>query len=110
MLLGGLTTITLAGNTGTIEWQSRTGANAFADLAGETSATLSTGALAVTTDFQAVVTSGTCAPATSTVATVVVNQTSVGGTASGTASPICAGGLTTITLAGNTGTIQWQRS
>src|SRR5258708_33602506 len=97
MLLGGLTTITLAGNTGTIQWQSRTGANAFADLAGETSATLSTGALAVTTDFQAVVTSGACAPATSPGATGGGDATRVGGTGRAAASPLCAGGVTTST-------------
>jgi hypothetical protein len=37
-------------------------------------------------------------------------QISVGGTATATASPICSGSSTTVSLSGNTGTIQWQQS
>ncbi len=43
-------------------------------------------------------------------ATITVNPVSVGGTATATASTMCNGGNTTISLAGNTGTIQWQES
>ena len=41
---------------------------------------------------------------------IYVNPTSVGGTASAAASSICSGTSTTITLAGFTGSIQWQQS
>ncbi len=42
--------------------------------------------------------------------TVTVNPTSVGGTATAAASPVCSGSGTTITLTGYTGIIQWQQS
>jgi hypothetical protein len=42
--------------------------------------------------------------------TVTVNPTSVGGTATPTASTVCSGSGTAISVAGNTGTIQWQQS
>src|SRR5207249_70902 len=49
------------------------------------------------------------APATSTVATVTVSPTSVGGTATAAASTVCSNSATTITLNGFTGSIQWQK-
>ena len=41
---------------------------------------------------------------------VTVSPTSVGGTATAGASSVCSGSSTTITVAGYTGTIQWQQS
>jgi hypothetical protein len=52
------------------------------------------------------VTSGSCsAIATNSTATVYA-----GGTASGTPNPICDGGSVTLSIAGNTGTKQWQQN
>ncbi len=39
---------------------------------------------------------------------VTINPTSVGGTATPTASPVCSGSTTTVSVTGYTGTIQWQ--
>ena len=51
---------------------------------------------------------GNISPAAST--TVTINPTSVGGTAAATASTVCSGSDTTITLSGYTGSIQWYYS
>uniref|UniRef100_UPI0037C10282 beta strand repeat-containing protein n=1 Tax=Flavobacterium sp. TaxID=239 RepID=UPI0037C10282 len=65
--------------------------------------------IAGTTYYYCVV-SGTCSPTiTSAVSgAITVSPTSVAGTITGTAS-ICSGATTILTLAGNVGTIQWQR-
>ena len=74
---GSGTTITNTGYTGTIQWQSRTGANAFANLTDETNATVNTGNLTTTTDFRAVVTSSPCSGTFSTTNTITVNHAPV---------------------------------
>ena len=79
-------------------------------MSGETSATLSTGSLTQKTWYRATVTSGVCSSANSSVATVDVSPTSVGGTATATLTTVCTGSGTTITLTGYTGTIQWYSS
>lgn len=72
------TTINLSGHTGTIQWQSSTDNSSFADLGGETSASLSTGNLTATTYFRAVLTSGGC-DAFSTTAQVSVRPDFISG-------------------------------
>ena len=73
--------------------------------------TQATGNLAATTYYVCVI---TCASSglyvTTDTATVNVSPTSVGGTATATATNVCFGTGTTITLSGNTGAIQWQSS
>jgi len=59
--------------------------------------------------YRAIVYSGTCFTTSST-ATVTVSPASVGGTATAASSAICAGTNTTVTVAGYTGSIQWQQS
>jgi hypothetical protein len=67
------TNITLTGQTGSIvKWQSSTDGNNWSDIP-STANSLSTGALTQTTEYRAVVQSGVCGPATSSVATVNVN-------------------------------------
>lgn len=66
------------------------------------------GVLTQTTFFRAIVQSSTCTPLASSIATVTVDPISVGGTATAAASTVCSGSSTLITLAGNTGSIQWQ--
>lgn len=106
---GNTTTLTLAGYTGTIQWQSSADNSTWSDISGATSASYTTPALTTTTYYQAVVTSGVCASATTSVTTVTVNSVSVAGSITGT-STICSGTTTTLTLGGYTGTIQWQTS
>ena len=106
------TTIGLSGQTGGIvKWQASTdGASSWSDIASTTSP-LSTGDLTQTTEFRAVVQSGLCSPANSSVATVTVDAVSVGGTASPAAMHVCSGTGTTIGLSGQTGEIiKWQAS
>jgi gliding motility-associated-like protein len=111
---GGTTTLSLTGNTGTIQWQqSADGSTGWANVTGGTGATTAsytTPALTSTTYYRAVVSSGVCTPATSSTVTVTVSPASVAGTASAAASTVCSGGTTTLSLTGNTGTIQWQQS
>lgn len=104
------TVLTLAGNTGTIQWQSSTDNSTFTDIVGETGQTYTASNLTATTYYQAVITSGTCASATTPVVTITVDVPSVAGTVTGDAT-VCAGtNSTVLTLAGNTGTVQWQSS
>ena len=71
---GSSTTISLSGNTGTIQWMSSpTGANTWTNVVNGNSTTLNTGILSASTDFKAVVTSGLCSSATTSVVTVTVN-------------------------------------
>ena len=108
---GSNTTLTLVGYTGTIQWQSSPDGSAWSNIAGATTTPYTTtGGITATTYYRAVVTSGTCASANSTTVTVTVSPLSVGGTASAAPNPVCTGSNTTLTLAGYTGTIQWQSS
>jgi autotransporter-associated beta strand protein len=107
---GSGTTITLTSYTGTIQWYSSTDGSTYNIVSGQTSATLSTGNLTQKTWYRATVTSGVCGSADSSVATVDVSPTSVGGTATATLTTVCTGSGTTITLTDYTGTIQWYSS
>src|SRR5439155_12755434 len=108
LCVSGTSTITLSGSTGAIQWQSSSDNANFNDISGQTGTTLNTGTLTATTYYRARVTSGICASALSTVATVTVSPTSVGGTATAAVTPVCTGSGTTITLSGSTGANQWQ--
>jgi hypothetical protein len=105
--------ITLTGNTGTIQWQVSTDNNNFTNISGATASSLTSaqmGALPATRFYRAVVTSGACSSVNSPVVTVTVSPPSVAGTVSANQT-ICSGQTpSNITLAGNTGTIQWQVS
>ena len=74
---GSGTTITLTGNTGTIQWQSSTNGTDYSDISGATSSPLSTGNLTVKTWYKAKVTSGSCSAAYSSVADVTVNPAKI---------------------------------
>ena len=108
---GSSTTIALAGNNGLItKWQSSLDNSTWSDIV-STATTLPTGSLTTNTFFRAIVQSGACSSTNSTSSQVAVSATSVGGTATPTASPICSGTGTTISLAGYTGAIvKWQSS
>lgn len=82
--------VTLTGNTGTIQWQSSTDNITFSNIIEETSNTLSSaaiGPLTATKYFRAVVTSGVCSSATSGTVTISVSSTTWNGTAWSNGSP-----------------------
>jgi hypothetical protein len=93
---GSGTTITLSGHNGAIQWQSSADGVTFSDLVGETAVTLNTGPLTATTHFRAVVTSGVCPSANSTVAVVTVNAPPIFGTISGAVSRSGGSGLANV--------------
>ncbi len=108
------TTLTLSGYTGTItKWQSSPVidfSSGVVDIANTTTTQVATN-LTVTTYYRAVVTSGVCSSANSSVATITVSPLSVGGTITG-GGTICSGTNSTIfTLTGQVGSIiKWQSS
>ena len=105
-------TLSLSGQTGTVtKWQSSTnGGTNWIDINNTTTSQAYTN-LIITTQYRAVVQSGVCASANSSIVTITVNQPTVGGTVSADAT-VCYGTNTgTLTLIGQTGTItKWQYS
>ena len=102
--------LTLAGNTGAItKWQSAPSPfSTWTDIA-NTTATYTSGALTQTTQFRAVIQSGSCPAVNSSPVTITVDQNNIGGTVttSKTICPNATSGL--LTLGGNTGAvIKWQ--
>jgi len=113
---GGAITFTSAVYTGTsIQWEVSTtsATTGFVPIEGATAAsvTMNNIGYAALSKFyvRSVVTSGDCTLARSAIKTIVVNPSSVGGTASG-GGTICSGSIGTLKVSGNTGTIQWQSS
>lgn len=105
--------LTLSGHTGSVtKWQYSNDnfVSNIVDIS-NTSTTYTSGTLASTTYFRAVVTNSPCGAEYSSVAIVTITPTSVGGTLTGGTTPICLGsGTGTITLNGNTGSIiKWQK-
>jgi hypothetical protein len=105
-------TLTLAGQTGSVvKWQSSIdGFVTFNDIASTANSYIS-GALTQTTQFRAVVQSGSCSITNSIAATVTVSPTTVGGAVTG-GSTICLGSTSSVlTLSGHTGSVvKWQSS
>ena len=101
----------LSGQTGNVvKWQSSVSPfSVWSDIA-NTSTTYTSGLLAQTTQFRAVVLSGNCTSDNSAATTVTVDPVSVGGTLSSGVTQIYLGQTTgTIILSGYTGTIvKWQ--
>jgi len=104
------TTLTLSGNTGSVQWQSSLDNTTFLPINGQTASTYTATNLTATTYFRAAVSSGVCAAVYTSPATITVNPTSIGGTVTG-GSTVCSGINTTLlTLNGYTGNIKWQSS
>ena len=111
------TTINLSGNTGTIQWQqSANGTTGWANVSGgsgATTATYTTPNLNATTYYRAVVTSGVCVSANSTVAQVTVNQSIVvannGTKTDASCNGTATGSITLGTISGGNGSynINW---
>ena len=104
--------LTLTGNTGSVlRWESSINSGTNWSPIVNTNTTYTSGALAQTTAFRAVVQNGTCLIENSDTTITTVDPSTVGGTVSG-GTTICEG-LTsgTLTLAGHTGNIvRWESS
>jgi Fungalysin metallopeptidase (M36)/Fungalysin/Thermolysin Propeptide Motif len=104
--------LTLSGNAGTIaRWESSTDNFATNTPIANTTNTLNYTDLTQTTQYRAVVQFGTCDPAYSIPATITVNNTSIAGMVTGSASVCSTSNSGTLTLTGYTGSITgWQSS
>jgi hypothetical protein len=106
------TTLTLSGAVGVISWSKSTDYTAvtptWTTVTGAL-ATLATGTLTTTTAFRAKLVSGSCLDYTTPI--VVTVKPSTTATVSGTASTLCSGLTTSLTVADyGSGTIQWQKA
>ncbi len=114
--IGSSTTMTLSGHTGSVvRWERRLLPSATWTNVNNTTTTYTyTPGSVGTWEFRALVQSGSCSQAYSSVLQVVVDPTSVGGTTSGGNSPICINSPTgNILLSGYTGNVvrwQWRRN
>jgi hypothetical protein len=100
--------LTLASNTGSIQWQSSSDNINFNNIAGATSATLTSGqmgAINATTYYRAIVTNGSCAAATSN--TITINTSSSPTLSSTTGASRCGTGTVTLQATAAAGTINW---
>ena len=96
------TTLTLSGNTGTIQWQSSTDNINFTNVSGATGLTYTATNLTATTYYRAVVTSGTCSSATTASVTITVNPTLNASIASAPAA-VCFGDGAGVNVSSTTG-------
>lgn len=106
--------MTLTGYTGTIvKWQrSNNGGSTWTDISNTAATYSETLPIAGTYIYHVIIQNGSCATANSGNATIIVDQTTVAGSVSGTNSNICLGESTgTLTLGSYTGNIlKWQKS
>ena len=96
------TLLTLNGSNGSVQWQSSSDNSAFTDISGETGTTYTAIDLTSTTYYRAVVTSGTCASATTAAVTVSVEPLP---SISNTTATICSGQTFTITPTDGSGNV-----
>jgi hypothetical protein len=105
------TLLTLAGYTGTIQWQSSPDNTTWTNIVSATNPTYTATNLSATVYYRAVVTSGVCPSATTASVSITVSPPTVAGSITPATTTVCGGtNSTLLTLAGNTGTIQWQSS
>lgn len=111
--LNGNTTISVAGITGTVvAWERQINGGGWVNIGNPGLTNIPTGVLNVsgTWQYRAIIQNAPCTEALSSVATVNVSAPSVGGSASALSTLICQGSSTTISLAGQTGTVLfWER-
>lgn len=108
------TTLTLSGHTGSVtrwEWSTVSDFSSNVNNIANTTTSLNVVNLNSNRFYRALITSGTCAPVYSSIASIAVSPATVAGTVSGSAT-VCSGtNSTTLTLSGNTGSIvRWQSS
>jgi hypothetical protein len=105
-------TLTLSGHTGSIvKWQSSiNGGLNWSDISNTTTSQVYSN-LNTTTQYRAVVQSGSCSSVTTSPVTITVSPTTVAGTLSGIATVCYGDNSGTVTLSGNTGNVvKWQSS
>ena len=105
-------TVTLSGQTGNVvKWQySIDGGSSWSDIT-NTATTQSYTNLTQTTQYRAVVQSGSCSVANSFAATITISPASVGGSLSGSTTVCYGDNSVTLNLSGYTGNIvEWQSS
>ncbi|NMH28116.1 hypothetical protein [Flavobacterium silvaticum] len=103
-------TLTATPSVGSVQWQKSTDNATFSDISGATSNNYTATNLTVTTYFRIKATSGSCEAAFSNSVSVIVNPNAVAGTVTG-ATSLCAGANSaTLSVSGQTGSIQWQSS
>lgn len=102
--------ISLTNYTGAIQWEQSPDTLSWSVIPLATADTYTTGSLDSTVYFRAVVTSGVCSSDTSVLVKVQVDTTSNPGTPAVAKSPVCSGDVSTLTLIGYKGAIQWQDS
>jgi len=104
-------TITLSGHTGTVQnWESSTDGILWNPIANTTTSQSYTNIL-VTTYYRAIVKSGVCSSAVSSIDTITTNTPSVGGSVSASANVCFGSNSGTLTLSGHTGNVlHWEQS
>ncbi|MDQ3191992.1 MAG: gliding motility-associated C-terminal domain-containing protein [Bacteroidota bacterium] len=105
--------VTLSGNTGSIiNWELSTDGGFTWNPVANTTTTLSYLNITQTTRYRAVVRSGSCSPANSSITTITVNPPTIPGSLTPNATTVCSGANSgTITLSGQSGSIvRWEFS
>ncbi len=100
--------LTLTGHTGSVQWQWSSDNTTFTNIAGATSATLTSGqmgSLNSTRYYRAMITSGGCAPAYSNTVTITVIPLPVITSTSGSSN--CGPGTLTLQATAASGTLSW---
>jgi len=106
---------TATGDNLTYQWfsnttNSNTGGTSLGSANGAQTSNLTASAATTGTTYYHCVVSGTCGSVTSNTSEVQISPLSVAGTITASSTEICDGGSTSLSLSGNTGTIQWQSS
>jgi gliding motility-associated-like protein len=107
------TILTVSGHTGSVQWQASTTSaiSGFSNISGATSATYTATNISVKMYYRAIITSGVCASAISNADSIMIRTVVIGGIISGNNDTVCTGAnITTLTLSGYIGSIQWQAS
>ena len=102
-------TLKVAGYVGTIQWQSSANGIDFLNVTG-TAATFTASNIIADTYFRAKITSGLCSETYSNVVKYTIASAAISGTLTASASTVCSGTGTTITLTGSVGSIKWWKS
>lgn len=107
---GESTTLSVNGNSGSIQWQDSISGGLWSDL-GITSTSFQTNTSYTysTIYFRSIATTGSCYD-TSNFTTITINPSPVAGIASLSSSTICEGDSSKLELSGNTGTPKWEVS
>jgi len=101
--------LSLAGQTGNIQWQSSPDESSWANISGAVATPYTTSAISADAYFRAAVSTAGCGEEYTNTVSVIVNDVPTG-TATASQTIVCTGSSTAITLSSYVGTIQWQSS